>query len=78
MNGCEADDRNAGSTGSPRAEQTPSLLQPVGLEIGLQQSELDQVVLRAAAANAFAFTGERGEGIDRRRKIPAFKCREAT
>ena len=55
----------------------PCVLQPVGLEIGLQQRELDQVVLRAAASNALAFRGKRGKHLDRRGKIPAFERREA-
>jgi hypothetical protein len=50
-------DGNAGSTRSPRAEKAPRLLQPVGVEIGLQQRELDQIVLRAAAAYSFVFPG---------------------
>src|SRR2546430_4023723 len=57
-------DGNAGSTRSPRAEQMPCFLQPAGVEIGLQQGELDQVVLRAAAANAFVFPVERGKRLD--------------
>ena len=55
----------------------PRLLQPVGIEIGLQQRELDQVVLRAAAADAFVFAGERGEHLDRGGKIPAFERRKS-
>jgi hypothetical protein len=47
-------DSNSGSARPPRAEQPLRLLHPAGFEIGLQQGELDQVVLRAAAANAFA------------------------
>jgi hypothetical protein len=49
----------------------------VGLKAGLQQSELDQVVLRAAAANALVFGSERGEHLDRSEKIPALERREA-
>ena len=70
-------DRNAGSTRAPRAEQTPSFLKPIGRGIGPQQAELDQVVLRAAAANALVFGGERGKRLDRRAKIPALERREA-
>ncbi len=44
---------------SPRAKQVPCLLQPIDLEIGLQQGELDHVVLRAATAYALAFLGQR-------------------
>ena len=56
---------------SPRAKQMPCLLQPIDLEIGLQQGELDQVVLRSAAANALAFPGQWGKHLDRRGEIPA-------
>jgi 2-keto-4-pentenoate hydratase/2-oxohepta-3-ene-1,7-dioic acid hydratase in catechol pathway len=48
-------DRNAGSIRSPRTEQAPRLFGPVGLKKGFQQCEFDQVVLRAAAANALVF-----------------------
>src|ERR1700719_2136519 len=44
----EPRDRNAGSTRSPSAEQALRLFGSVGLQVGLQQRELDQVVLRAA------------------------------
>jgi hypothetical protein len=71
-------DRNAGSTGPPRAEEAPRLFGPVGLKEGFQQCEFDQVVLRAAAANALVFGGERGKNFDRREKIPALERREAT
>src|SRR6266851_135107 len=70
-------DGNAGSTRSPPAEKVPRLLQPARVEIGLQQGELDQVVLRAAATNAFVFPGERRKRLDRRGKIAAFECLEA-
>jgi hypothetical protein len=50
---------------------------PLSAEIGPQQRELDQVVLRAAAANAFVFPCERREHLDRRRKIPVLEGREA-
>ena len=46
---------NTRSTGAPLVEQPPCLVQPVDAEIGLQQRELDQVVLRAAAADETAF-----------------------
>src|SRR5690348_10010801 len=64
---------NARGTGSPRGEQALGFLRPAGVEIGLQQSELDQVVLGAAAADAFVLPGERGEGVDRSGKIAAFE-----
>ena len=59
-----AGDRNAGSARPSRTEQALCLLQPVGFDIGFQQRELDEVVLRAAAANAFAFSGEWRERVD--------------
>src|SRR3954454_22728482 len=34
-------------------------------------------MLRSAAADAFAFAGERSQGLDRRAEIPPFECREA-
>ena len=71
-------DRNAGSTRPPRIEQAPRLFGPAGLNEGLQQCEFDQVVLCAAAANAFVFGGERGKTFYRRAKIPALERREAT
>jgi hypothetical protein len=71
-------DRNAGSTRPPRTEQAPRLFGPVGLKEGFQQCEFDQVVLRAAAANALVFGGERGKHFYRREKIPALERREAT
>jgi hypothetical protein len=69
--------RNAGSARPSCTYQTPCFFQPIGTEIGPQQRELDQVVLRAATANAFVFSCERGERLDRRRKIPVFERREA-
>jgi hypothetical protein len=52
-------DGNAGSTRPPQAEQTPRFLQTIGVDIGPQQCELDQIVLRAATAYAFVLAGER-------------------
>ena len=57
--------------------QATRIVPAVHVEIGLQQRELDEVVLRAAASNALAFRGERGKHLDRRGKIPAFERREA-
>jgi len=70
-------DWNAGRTRPPHAEQTPRFLQPIGVDIGLQQCELDQIVLRAATANAFVFPRERRRRLDRAGKIPVFERREA-
>jgi len=71
-------DWNAGSTRPPRTEQAPRLFGPAGLNEGFQQCELDQVVLRSAAANELVFGGEWGKNFDRREKIPALERREAT
>ena len=70
-------DGNAGSTRPPHAKQTPRFLQPIGVDIGLQQCELDQIVLRAATANAFVFPRERRKRLDRAGKILAFERRAA-
>ena len=69
-------DRNAGRTRSPSAEQALRFFGSAGLKVRLQQREFDQVMLRAAAANALVFGGERGEHLDRRRKIAALERRE--
>ena len=71
-------DRNAEGTRPPRAEQAPRFFGPAGLNEGFQQREFDQVVLRAAAANALVFDGERGKNFYRREKIPTLERREAT
>src|SRR4029450_3284782 len=70
---CNARDGNARSARPPRGEQLPRLVQTIGAEAGAEQSALAQVVLRAAAANAFAFCHERGERLDRSGKILAFE-----
>jgi hypothetical protein len=70
-------DGNAESTRPSHSEQTPRFLQPIGVEISLQQGELDRIVLRATAANAFVLTRERRKHLDRAGKIPAFERREA-
>jgi hypothetical protein len=70
-------DRNAGSARPSCPYQAPRFLQPIGAEIGPQQRELDQIVLRAATPDAFVFSCERAERLDRRRKIPVFDRREA-
>jgi hypothetical protein len=70
-------DGDAGSTRPPHAKQIPRFAQPIGAEVGSQQSELDQVVLRAAAANAFVLPGKGAKRLDRRGKIPAFVRRKS-
>src|ERR1700730_12180248 len=66
-------DGNAGSTRPPHSEETPRFLRPIGVDTGLQQCELNQIVLRAATANAFVFPYERRKRIDRAGKIPALE-----
>ncbi len=48
-------DGGAGSTRPPCAEQVACLVGPAGIEARLQQRKFDQIVLRAAAADAFVF-----------------------
>ena len=62
-------DRNPGGAWPPRGEQSPCVLQPTGLDIRFQQGELDQIVLCAAAANAFVVSGERRERLDREEQV---------
>ena len=50
----------------------PRFAQAIGGEISTQQGELDQVVLRAAAANALVLSRWRRKRLDRSRKILAF------
>ena len=71
-------DGNAGSARSSRAQQLPRLLQPAGIEAGLQQCELDQIVLRAAATNAFVLSGERRQHRDCFGKVGALERSKAT
>jgi hypothetical protein len=71
-------DRNAGRTRPPRTEQAPRLFGPAGLKVGFQQREVDQVMLRAATADALVFGGERGKHFYRREKISTLERRDAT
>src|SRR5215470_1721532 len=64
---------NTRSTRPSHAEETPCVLQPIGTEVGPQQSELDQIVLRATAANALVFPRERRKRPDCTGKIPELK-----
>src|SRR5437016_6170589 len=73
----DAQDGNAGGPGPPHAEQMARFTRPIGAEIGPQQGELDQVMLRTAAANTFVLPGERRKRLDRSGKIAAFERREA-
>ncbi|MGZ9067366.1 MAG: hypothetical protein ACXW2I_18785 [Burkholderiales bacterium] len=45
--------------------------EPVGVQAGLEQRERDQVMLRAAAADAFALLRQRRERGDRIRIVTA-------
>src|SRR6516165_3607234 len=47
------------------------------LDVGSQQGELDQVVLCAAAANAFVLTRQRRQRLDRAGKILPLERRKA-
>src|SRR3954452_10408975 len=69
-------DGNAESTRPPDAEQMPRFVQPIGVDIGPQQCEFDQIVLRAATADALVFPRERRKRLDCVGKLPAFKRRE--
>src|SRR6516225_9273036 len=62
--------RNAGSAGTASAQQPLGLLQTPGAEIGPEQGELDQIVLRAAAADTLVLTGKGSERLYCRGEIP--------
>ena len=70
-------DGNPASAWPPLAEQSPRFLQPTGVDIGLHQGKLDQIVLCAAAANALVFAGEWRQCFNRAGRIPALECRQA-
>src|SRR6476661_6649322 len=72
-----ARDGNAGSARPPRGEQFARLVRTLGAEASAQKREFDQVVLRAAPANAFVLARERCKRLDRSGKILAFEGREA-
>jgi hypothetical protein len=57
-------DRNPGCARPPKIKQALRFLQPIGLDVGPQQGELDQIVLGAAAANAFVLPDERAFEAD--------------
>ena len=77
MHRLDAEDRDAHGTRPPGSEQTARFLQAIGINAGTQQGEVDQVVLRAAAADALVIPGERRKRRDRARKIAVFEGREA-
>src|SRR5260370_40891769 len=77
MHGRDSHDGNTGSTRPPQVEQTPRFLWPIGVDTGLQQCELDQIVLGAATADAFVFPRDRRKRLDRAGKIPALERPEA-
>src|SRR5215472_8235661 len=70
-------DRNPGGARAPNIKQTLRFLQPIGLDVGSQQGELDQVVLCAAAANAFVLARQRRQRLDRAREILPLERRKA-
>ena len=55
--------RNAGSAGTATAQQPFGFFQTPGGEIGREQGELDQIMLRAAAADPLVLTGKRSERL---------------
>jgi hypothetical protein len=63
-------DRNPGCARPPNFEQALCFLQPIGLDVGSQQGELDQVVLCAATANAFVLVRQWRQRFDRAGKSP--------
>ena len=65
-----AGDRNASRARTPRAEKPQRILLTARIEVRLQQRELDEIVLCAAAADAFVLPGHRSERIDRTRQNP--------
>ena len=69
-------DRNPGCARPPNIKQALRFLQPIGLDVGSQQGELDQVVLCAAAANAFVLARQRRQRFDRAGKIPPLERRQ--
>jgi hypothetical protein len=48
-------DRNPGCARVPNIKQALRFLQPIGLDVGSQQGELDQVVLCTVAANTIVW-----------------------
>ena len=46
-------------------QQAPCIVRATGVEIGLEQRERHEIVLRTTAANSFTFAGERFERVDR-------------
>src|SRR5213076_2968498 len=55
----------------------PRFLQATGLDVRLQQCEVDQIVLRAATADAFIFPRQWRKCLARAGIIPALEGREA-
>src|SRR5260370_42489678 len=65
MHRTQPGDGDTGRTPTSRAEQAPGVVLATRVEIGLQQRERHEIVLRTAAANSFAFARERFERVDR-------------
>ena len=61
----QSHDWNPGCARPPDIKQALRFLQPIGLDVGSQQGELDQVVLCAATANAFVLARQRRQRLIR-------------
>ena len=66
-------DGNTGRARAPLTQKPARIVHAVGVEIGFQQGELDEVELGAAAAEALALAVDRLQGIDRGAEIPPFE-----
>src|ERR1041384_6341975 len=69
--------RSAGGARPPSTEQALRIVQPIGLDIGPHQCELDQVMLRSAAADAFVLPRQRRQRVDCGGEIAALERNEA-
>src|SRR5215467_9528825 len=69
--------RNIGSAWAACAQQPLGLFQTTGAEIGFQQGELNQIVLRTTAADALVLTGKGRQRLYRRGEIPPLERGEA-
>src|SRR5260370_39619695 len=77
MHRTQPGDGDTGRTPTSRAEQAPGIVQATRVEIGLQQRERHEIVLRTAAANSFAFARERFERVDRGEEVSSLERDEA-
>lgn len=74
----ESTDGNAASARPSRTQYFPCLLEPTRVEACFQQCELDQIVLRAAAANALILSSERPQNCNRLSKVAMLECSKST